>query len=151
MSPGGLSRLLAVTGLAVALALGIACSADDDGDDTEVPPTLPGGLATLPAESGETDESEADFALEVQDKLTALQNDLVEIETTAAAMEDSVQSEVEPLIEQLRTTVTSLENRYIDLQATPEGPDREAVKADIEDMLAQAQAQVSDIQAEVGL
>jgi hypothetical protein len=150
--------LLAVTGLAVALALGIACSSDDDGDDTEVPPTLPGGLATLPAglatlpaESGETDESEADFALEVQDKLTALQNDLVEIETTAAAMEDSVQSEVEPLIEQLRTTVMSLENRYIDLQATPEGPDREAVKADIEDMLAQAQAQVSDIQAEVGL
>ena len=147
--------LLPASGLALALFLGMACTDDDDGTDaTAVPPTIAAdsGEATTPsAESDEESQSEADFAIEVTDRLTELQNQLAELESGAANLGQEARAELEPMLEDLRDTMTTLENRLIDLQATPEGSDREAVKQEIEDTLDQAQAQIDEIQDAVGI
>lgn len=141
-------RLLGVSTLVVSLLLGVACGDDDDDADSAIRDT--GATVTAP-QSANDSGSEADFSIGVQDQLTQLQNDLAELETQAATLDDSARAEVDPMIEELRTTITTLENRLVDLQATPDGPDREAVKAEIEDTLAQAQTQVDRIQAAVGI
>lgn len=142
-------RLFGVSALAVTLFLGVACS-EDDGDT--------GGVATPPADSDAVptevtggSSSEADFSIQVQDELVQLQNELSELETKAADLDETARAEVEPMIDELRTTITTLENRLVDLQATPDGPDREAVKAEIEDTLELAQTQVDELQAAVGI
>ncbi|HEU0074958.1 MAG TPA: hypothetical protein VFS30_13230 [Dehalococcoidia bacterium] len=143
-------KLFGVSALAVTLFLGVACSEDDG--DTGAVPTLPANSDAVPTEvTGAGSSSEADFSIQVQDELTQLQNELNELETKAAALDEAARAEVQPMIADLRTTITTLENRLVDLQATPDGPDREAVKAEIEDTLELAQTQVDELQAAVGI
>jgi hypothetical protein len=144
------SKFLAVSVLSVGLFFGIACSDDDDAtDDLPALPADSGAPATSP--EANDSQSEADFAIEVQDKLTRFQNDLAELDTEAATMDDAARAEIDPMLEELRTTVTTLESQLFDLQATPDGPGREAVMSEIEDTLALAQTQVDQLQAVVGI
>jgi septal ring factor EnvC (AmiA/AmiB activator) len=149
MNLKGTSRLLAVSALAGTLFLGVACSGDDDDSDT--PSTGSGTAVTQPTSVNGDSSSDANFAAEVQNELTELQDELAAVEAEASSMDDSARAEVEPMIEELRTTITTLENRLIDLQAAADGPDRDAVKAEIEDTLALARAQIDELQATVGI
>jgi len=144
----GLSAIAAVT-----LLFGVACG-DGDDDGVQVQPPVPADSdspTTPEADGGEESLSEADFAIEVQDKLTQFQNELAELETEAVSMNEAARAEVEPMLEELRTTITALENRLIDLEATPEGPSRDAVKSEIEDTLDLAQTQIDELQDAVGI
>jgi chromosome segregation ATPase len=148
MNLKGTTRLLAISALAGTLFLGVACGDDDDNDAT--PTTGTGTAVTEPTVANSNSQSDSDFAAQVQRELTEIQDQLAAVEAEAASMDDSARAKVEPMIEEMRATIATLENRLVDLQATPDGPDREAVKAEIQDTLELARTQIDELQATVG-